>query len=164
MVLDLRTGTTPGDEPQTMLRGLPLFVLVDSDGCPAVPIGETAIHAIGIERHRYPAATINGDYSAFTTHSYQAVHQDKVSCLTNCHAAILDAGTDVMGHGSTNKVLTMTRRRHRATRFIARIGAGADDRRVTKTTPAFIRHAAGRCAGRQLALAVERDGANRSHA
>ena len=72
-----------------------------------------------------------------------------------------DARADLVRDDRADEVLAAAGRRNRAGRVVG-IGAGADDRRIADAAPALVRHAARGGCGREVAIPVARDRADRA--
>src|SRR6185503_10708419 len=118
-------------------------------------------HARRVERHHHVAVRVEAYHAAFAANRLQFSLDDGVGRGLDRHVGVLDARADVVRDGVADPEFADAGGRDGAA-LIVRVGAGADDRRVADTAEALVGQPAGRGAGCEVAVLVERHRADRA--
>jgi glutamate--cysteine ligase len=128
---------------------------------PSVHVDAAAQHAVRVVGHGDASVATHGDDAAFTAHPDQLPADHRLRRRGHILAGVPHERRDlVRDHGADEKLAVAGRRDGAA--VVRGVGACTDDGRVADAAPALRRHATGRGRGREVAMGVERDGADRA--
>src|ERR1700756_5188044 len=137
-------------------------VAVHGDLAPAARVARAAEHADAVEVHGDVAGAVESDDAAFTAGAAQ-LHLDHLAHrLRQSHVAVVQQRARVVRDHLADEVLALARAGYR-TGLVAGVGARADEGGIADPAVVLVGKAAGGGGRREVALAVERHGADRTH-
>lgn len=139
---------------------LEFFVGEDGGHRNAVFADGAAVHAEGVHREGEVALGVENDHAARALDGAD-LGDGGVTGLLNVLAEELVVGMHVVGGGRTDEHFARARAGN-GHRFVVGVGAGPDDGRVAHAAEALVGHAARRRARGNVAVLVERHGADRA--
>src|SRR5215472_18368963 len=138
-------------------------VAVHGDLAPPAGVARPAEHADTVEVHDDVAGAVELDDPAFSAGAAQLHLNYLVHRLRQRQATVVHLRAHVVGDHLADEVLTLAGAGHR-TGLIAGVRAGADERAVPDPPAVLVGEATGGSRRREVAVVIERHGADRSHA
>src|SRR5215469_3819908 len=138
-------------------------VAVHGDLAPPAGVARPAEHADTVEVHDDVAGAVERDDPAFSAGAAQLHLNHLVHRLRQRHATVVHLRAHIVGDHLADEVLTLAGAGHRAG-LVACISAGADERGVPDAPAVLVGEAPGGSGRCEVAGAIERHGADGSHA
>src|SRR6516165_1695780 len=139
------------------------YVAVHGDLAPSAGVARPAEHAGAVEIHGDVASAVERDDPAFAAGAAQLHLNYFVHRLRQRQPTVAHLRAHIVGDHLADEVLTLASAGHR-TGLVAGVRAGTDERSVPDPSAVLVGEAPGGSGRREVAGAIERHGADGSHA